>query len=418
MAYRVDFKRLRGLRGSRDSMLLARVIELANEHGAQIDDDEEDASEGDSSREDLELAAARRFLNGEPPDPAALEAHEQVMGIFCTLCSQPLEDGLLRLKSIQAKIDEADALHWRDPDRFLIKQRVGDESVEAHVRELEDALDRHGVSDRLALRQLFLGGTPMSPPKPPGPAYSWSGYLTPEMVRRARGALRPQEWKDLTKEVRAMLSLLDKGIEAAAGRGHGLRCVWIESIAVTLDTFDFARLESLRGSRSEAFLERFRFFVEQKQAYTKDVHALSDAAFVQWKRQNYPEQPEDTEPAPDLPAVPRAAWEILHRTRLDSDRADLYVHALHLMCMAIGTPLDNSAVAPANPSHFEAVEEALEARGLKERVSMQKLVFGGPPIAIPCTDEFPTIGYLSPRTVKAARGLIAQHDWSASPLEV
>jgi hypothetical protein len=419
MPYRVDFKRLRAVRGSRDAALLERVVALAAEYGADGDDDD-DEDDGDSvAGEDPEYDALRRFLDGLPPEPATLAAHGSMMGWVCALCNGPIKDGYLELKWITAAAKKAEGPDWRTVPLDLVPRLKAD-MVAAHFREVESALQRHGAADRVPLRQLFEGGHPASPPTPPEPLRS-AGYLTVEAARAASDALQVTQWKDLTPEVRQALSLIDRAVKTAVKRGHGVQGeVSYQTVALIVNTLDVARVEALHGSRSEAFLERLLFFSAPANfdAHTEKVAALTDEEFVAWKRKHHPDDPRNEEAPPNLPAVPRAAWEILHRKRLDPDQAPDYVAALQLICMAIGEPLDNAEVAPADPVHFDAVDAALESAGLARKISMNKLVFGGPPIAIPPSDDFPAIGYLAPATVKAARGLIAKHDWSAHPAEV
>jgi hypothetical protein len=419
MPYRVDFKRLRGLRRSRDAALLERVVALAAELGVESDEDDEDDDGDVVAGDDPEYDALRRFLHGQPPDPATLDAHGSMMSWVCALCTGPVKNGFLELKWITAAAKKAEGADWRTASRDLIDRLKADQ-VDAHFREVESALQRHGAADRVPVRQLFEGGYPASPPTPPEPLRS-AGYLTVDAARAARDALKVSQWKDLTTEVRHTLSMIERAVTTAIECGHGVQGeVSYLTVALMVNTLDVARVEALRGSRSEAFLERLLFFsaVANQNAYTAKVGALSDEEFLAWKRKHYPDQPEPEEAPPNLTAVPRAAWEILHRKRLDPDRAPIYVAALQLACAAIGEPLDNAEVAPAAPIHFEAVDAALATAGLARKISMSKLVFGGPPIAIPATDDFPAIGYLTPATVKAARGLIAKHDWSAQPAEV
>jgi len=419
MPYRVDFKQLRRLRGSRDAALLDRVAALAAEYGVEGDDEDEDHDGDSAGGKDPEYDALRRFLNGLPPDPATLEAHGSVMGWVCALCAGPIKDGYRPLEWITAAAKKAEGPDWRTSQRDLI-DRLKADMVAEHFRDVESALQHYGAADRVPVRQLFESGYPASPPTP-RETYTSVGYLSAEAARAAHDALKVPQWKDLTTEVKKTLSMLDRVMKAAVARGHGVRGeVSYLTVALMADTLDVPRVEALRGSRNEAFLERLLFFSApaNQSAYTEKVHALTDEQFVAWKRKHYPDEPEKEEAAPDLPPVPRAAWEILHRKRLDADRAHLYVAALQLICIAIGAELDNAEVAPADPEHFDAVDAALETAGLTRKISLNKLVFGGPPIAIPRTDDFPAIGYLAPATVKGARGLIAKHDWSAQPSEV
>jgi|SoiMetStandDraft_5_1073268.scaffolds.fasta_scaffold04060_3 hypothetical protein len=415
MPYRVDFKRLRAVRKSRDAALLARVVELAKEFGDGDEDEDEDT--GEDEEDDPYDAAAHRFLNGEPPDPATLDAHEHVMGLVCMLCSAPLANCESVLKRIRAQVRVADEARRREGGSFANVDRLQMELVQAHLREVEAALERHAVADRIELRQLFAAGYPGSPISA---SSSFSvGYMTSAMVERARGVLDPDAWKELAPEVRQTLSVIRRGIDAAGERGYGVQGeASYSSQIVSVVPLNVARVEALRGSRSRVFYERLLFSQVHRSAYTIQIHQLTDEEFLAWKEKHYPDDPSGEEPAPDLPSVPRAAWELLHKTRLDEERADFYAMALHLICVAIGTPLENAAVAPADPSHFAAVDEALESGGLQPQISMQKLIFGGPPIRMPQTDDFPTVGYMAPRTVSAARGQIAGRDWSQSPEEV
>ena len=118
-------------------------------------------------------------------------------------------------------------------------------------------------------------------------------------------------------------------------------------------------------------------------------------------------------------AIVRAARSLLFGKRLNPDLAYKYVDVLSMICLLHGTMLDNAAVAPADPEHFTYVDAAFEARGLKDRISMIHLVFGGPPIDVPFDNgDFPSIGHMSPEAVKAARGLIGTRDWSGVSREV
>jgi hypothetical protein len=414
MPYRVDFAQLRRLRGSRDAALLRRVVALAAEHGVDGDrDDEDDDLRGDG--EDPGYDALLRFLNGLPPDPANLDAHCSAMDLVCTFCAWPVKDGYLELEWITAAAKEAEGPDWRTIAPGVIARRKA-EMVDAHLRDVESALQRHGAADRVPVRQLFEGGYPASPPMPR--EHATLGYLTPEAARTACDALTVPQWKDLTPEVKRTLLLIDRAVRAAVKSGHGVRGQIYLTDALLVDTLDVVRVETMRGSRSEALLERLLFFEQHQDAYTRKVDAMTDAQFAVWKEKHYPDKTNKEDAPPDLPPVPRAAWEILHRKTLDADRAELYVAALQLMCLAIGAPLDNAEVAPADPAHFDAVDAALEAAGLWRKITMNKLVFGGPPIAIPRADDLPAIGYLPPAAVKGARGLIAKHDWSAYNVEV
>lgn len=57
----------------------------------------------------------------------------------------------------------------------------------------------------------------------------------------------------------------------------------------------------------------------------------------------------------------------------------------------------------------------LRERGLYDRVSMAQLVFGGPPLNLPATDDFPAVGHMPPRMVATAHRALAGVDWSEAP---
>src|SRR5262245_11896732 len=215
MPYRVAFRRLRASRGSRDEALLARVVELANEYGADTDDDDDEGAGETASGDDSYLAAAQRFVNGEPPDQGNLKAHAFIMDLVWQLCAANIKDGYRSFKWIEKQVKQAEAAAAGHDlgERLKVVERLSIELIDAHLQEVASALERHGVSDRVDLRQLLAGGLPASPPLPTSP-FSSAGFLRPEAARRAHGAIKTNEWTELTKEVRNTLVLIERGIEA------------------------------------------------------------------------------------------------------------------------------------------------------------------------------------------------------------
>lgn len=417
MPFRVDFKELRRLRRSRDAAFLERVVAVAAQRGLDVNDDDDPDHDGD----DLEGAALHRFLNGQPPDPNHPSVHEFIVACACTLSGDAVDDGFLPLKWITTASEAAVAGGgWRGvTERVVLAERVATEHIQQHFNDVDAALETHGLGSVLSSRRLFAGGYPSSL-SVLALEHKSVGYLTAEATRRAHEALVSTEWKDLSRQVQATLSVVMRALAAGAAKGHGTfaEVSWLlGSTHLLVSTLDVPRVEALRGSRSEVFPERLACFFDHKAEYTATGHALSDDEFLAWRQTHFPKDAVE-EPAPDLPAILRAVWEILHRSRLCVDRGDQYVAALQLICIAIGEGLDNQAVAPAAPAHFSAVDAALEAAGLADIITMQQLVFGGAPIAIPESDDFPAVGHLSPAKVRQARGLIASRDWSAEPPEV
>jgi hypothetical protein len=399
MPYRIDFKRLSALRGSRDQALFDRLRALAL---ADIDEDDED-DEDENWDDDPEASQARvmnnpwlravsSILNGEPMPADAGKDYRFAVDLMCTMCGP-----LVASWAFKGGLD--------------------------HLEAVERAIGARGLHDRVSLRRLLASGFPL--PAPATAPMPEVGYMTAEQVAEARGLLRAQHWDDVSTGLQNTIREIDQAIEAAAQRGAALLGKVLlprggdAEGSMSAAAIDLRRLQSLPGSRNEAFFERVRFFVERLAEWTPEINTWDDETFLAWKRAQDVARAEDAaEDDRSEPRLVRAARSLLFGRRLNPELSRYYGEVLSLICMEHGRMLDNAAIAPAAPQHFTDVDEALEAHGLKERISMLQLVYGGPPITVPFDGDFPTMGHMSPEAVKAARGLIGTRDWSNASHEV
>ena len=397
MPYRIDFKRLLALRGSRDQALFERLRALALE---DPDEDEEDPDE--DWDDDPEASRARALnnpwlgpvfsiLNGEPMPADAGRDYRFAVDLICSMCGPHVASWSFK-------------------------------KAHDHLAAIDTALGARGLHDRVSLRQLLASGFPLPAPATAAPQLE-VGYMTAEQVALARGLLGAQRWDDLSTDLQKTIGQIDRAIDAAAQRGAGL----LGKLSVHSDgdgsvsakAIDPQRLQSLPGSRNEAFFERVRFFVEHFGEWTSEIDTWDDETFLAWKRVQDAARAEDAaEDDRSQPRMVRAARSLLFGKRPNPEFSIEYVQVFSLICGEYGRMLDNAAVAPANPQHFTEVDEALEARGLQDHISMQQLLYGGPPIALPFDGDFPTMGHMLPAAVKAARGLIGKRSWSDAPRDV
>lgn len=398
MPYRIDFKRLTGLRGNRDQALFERLRALALEQPDDEDEDDRDEDWDDDpeasrarAMDDPWLGAVWSILNGEPMPADANKDYRFAVDLICMMCGPQVAS-------------------------WSFKQALD------HREAVDAALAARGLHDRVSLRQLLTSGFPLPAPSITTPVPE-VGYLTAEQVAQARGLLGAQRWDDVSTDVRNTIGQIDRAIDAAAQRGAGLlgKVILLSDGggSATATAIDPRRLQSLPGSRNEAFFERVRFFVEHFGEWTSEINTWDDETFLAWKRVQDAARAEDAaEDDRSQPRLVRAARSLLFGKRPNPEFSIEYVNLFSLICMEYGRMLQNAAVAPANPQHFTEVEEALEARGLRDRISMLQLIYGGPPIDLPFDGDFPSMGHMLPDAVKAARGVIGRHNWSDASRDV
>jgi AcrR family transcriptional regulator len=193
------------------------------------------------------------------------------------------------------------------------------------------------------------------------------------------------------------------GVASAARGGYG-----------SLYRVAFERLVAAPGSRNPVYLERLNYYFASLDDFDESQVDMSDAEFMEWfealKREDV-----DTDGEDDVLAAARDIVEGKKRLRRDPEA---YVHALHLMCQAIGVGLDNAAVAPAPLQHFGDVDQTLARQDLLAVISMEQLLHGGDPINLPRTGDFPLVGHMPPEDVQAARGELARYEWAGVPADV
>jgi hypothetical protein len=95
----------------------------------------------------------------------------------------------------------------------------------------------------------------------------------------------------------------------------------------------------------------------------------------------------------------------------------MYGYALELICRHFGEELLNQhwSAMPSGSEWAKTVDRGLKAAGVPESVlRVQKhLMYRGAPIAIPKVEDFPSIGYLKHKEVKAAQKALGQSKLAA-----
>jgi len=379
--YRVNFKRLREVRGSRDRALIDAVTSTARSRGF-LDEPPDPESTLDDSSEDWDSIdrgirhAARAMVFGEPVTGLEL-AHKAMELLLCT--------------------------SGRMLAHFTIPAHA------ATLASVATMLQEKGLAARLDLQALLAAGDVL-PVLPPDPEFT-TGFWTAAQVQSARGVI---EQLAVPAKAAVAFKRLNHCIDTAATAGLGLVAAISTTGSVVIWIADIERLRAIPGSRNEIPLKRLDYYLQWgEDDWDEDQFKVPDEEFDRWLSLQQPRDLRELD-------VAIAAEGIINGGRLrGGDDANFYVAALELIVEELGgTMLDNAAVAPAAPDHFTAVDAALAERALTATVSMQELVFGGPPIKLPAWDDFPQVGHLSPKQVQAARGVIRAHDWASFPANV
>ncbi len=109
MSYRIDFKRLRALRGSRDQVLVDRLVALAAEEPDDEGDwdDEVEASQAAHVAENSWIRAVASILNGEPMPADADKDYQFGVDLMCTLCGPQVA-----VWAFKGGADHLEAVEW------------------------------------------------------------------------------------------------------------------------------------------------------------------------------------------------------------------------------------------------------------------------------------------------------------------
>lgn len=116
-------------------------------------------------------------------------------------------------------------------------------------------------------------------------------------------------------------------------------------------------------------------YLPNDKAHAKSVE-MDDESFLRWLGRRKGQ----VDPALDVVGGVR---DIVNGRKRFLREADVYVEALHLLCGVMGTRMENAAVAPVTPALLRDVEEALRRQRLTDLVSVDQLVFAGPPFDVP-----------------------------------
>jgi len=88
-----------------------------------------------------------------------------------------------------------------------------------------------------------------------------------------------------------------------------------------------------------------------------------------------------------------------------------YGYGFSVVCETFVEWLDEDDLWLSATQLVEQVDPLLAAAGIPAEVfTMQRLVFGGPPVPLPPVEDFPAIGHLTPPQVVAAQAALAAFD--------
>lgn len=384
-AYRINFDELHRLRGSRDKAFLARI-----EHAV---------------REAAPVLLPRVDPPLDIPPPGPLDVREAVRRVVFNGAWTAEQDD-----NVRASVMLFLTLCYGS---FL--DRLPFNKAEAGLAEADAALEAFGLAEANTCRQLFTGGLPPTL-RYAGLPSGWrsAGYLLGPAVARLHKRLTGAQWPHQRGKIANLLGIVGEAAALAAADGSGLLGVVGGNDTkshLAFYTMRFDLVGNLPGSSSEVVMARF----DRWSAYNGDAFKprldLDDAAFLAWNRQQQARgNPKES--------VIGAVRDILEAKPRLTRYPETYNEALETICQLIGAMLRNDAVAPMAPQLLSAVDDALAAKGLTERVSLSRLTCTGPPLGLPETDGVPSAGYMTPDAVQAARGLLGTHDWSGSTPDV
>lgn len=384
-AYSINFDELHRLRGSRDKAFLARL-----EHAVI---------------EATPVVLPRLDLPLDVPPPGPLDVREAVRRVVFNGAWTAEQDDIVRT-SVMLFLTECYGSSF-SPLPF--------NKVEAGLAEADAALEAFGTADANLCTQLFTGGLPPELHYARFESgYRSSGHLPRPVVARLHERLAGAKWPHLRGKIANLLDIVGEIAALAAADGSGMLGVVGGSDTksrLMFYTMRFDLVGTLPGSGSEVAMARYdRWSAYDGDAFTPRLD-LDDAAFLAWNRKQQARgNPKES--------VVGAARDILEATPRFTRYPGTYHGALETICQLTGVALPNESLAPAAPQHLTAVDETLSAEGLSEHISLYRLTFGGPPLELPRSDGVPSAGYMAPDAVRAARGMLASHDWSGADPDV
>ena len=187
MVYRVSFKRLGALCGSRAQQLINRLSpDLAGDNDL---DDDEDALQGEPWLSSSE--ALRRIIMGDSVSPNDAAAYGMAMIALYRYAGYPLDN---------APLAPAD---WQ------------------HILAVDAALAAEGVPEAIRLSRLLSGGLPILGLPSPEP-FPTLGYIPPEAVATGRAWHKGFRWFRYPPELHPPIQFLHRWLQEAAGEEQGL----------------------------------------------------------------------------------------------------------------------------------------------------------------------------------------------------
>lgn len=205
MPYRVDFARLKAIRGSRDQLLLEQLRPLAQEASAYDDNDDEE-------------------WNDDGPIVGIIR---RVQRIFVGKVS--VEKALERF--IGGKSLSGDPVRYIEAFHVIVSHiatgldnRAVAPAAPQHFTYVDEAFNNNGIGTAVSMTSLIFGGAPVDLP-------SWDdfpqvGHMTPEAVEKAKGRIAAKDWSSHPQEAQRTIALVDQWIDEAAAHGEGLVCFY------------------------------------------------------------------------------------------------------------------------------------------------------------------------------------------------
>ena len=369
--FRIDFERLNAIRGSKDDALVHRVAA----HLAATAPEIRAASASNPNSWDNARARWKACLEhlvaGTTPEPPLADQYDAVLNSVVGSFQAPL---------------------WAVDDSIEPTRHLSDPL--SHWKIVTDVIRKRGLADVIPVDRLVASELPVRGRIERKPDHVLFGYFTPENARTARKALSAQDWSGEAPEIRETFEWLSQCVAIAAKEdGYGLVMTTNEKADggpyISMELLGYDELMAVPGSGDRRLVRR-------------EIRSIFGQA-------------DDSSPEAVFKPVLKALAAIVKGSRLSPARAPEYVEALNAVCWVLGTAMDNGAVAPAPPAHFDAVDRILTERGIDPQITMSRLVFGGPPLGLPETDDFPAVGYLTPDQVAGAHRALAPQDWSQAP---
>ena len=137
--------------------------------------------------------------------------------------------------------------------------------------------------------------------------------------------------------------------------------------------------------------------------------------------ESYYDYDEDDEEAADFEHAPtprEALAAIMAGGPFSDDFPEVYVSALAMLLWQLGERLDDLHLSSHDVPLLGMAEQALKDLQVVDRFSVLRLLHRGAPLAIPRTEDRPTIGYLTPSEALAAHEVASRLDVESLPAGV